>query len=133
MLLYCKYHCEYFCIISIIFVLRSLVVQRNHMRSHLTTDFVCNQHTAAVLPPRLPGGQSQRLISYFPRVAVLFSSLSSRCTLSRTCRMQTGVPVRLWSPSPSSAQGHGVASLQFFRRHPRFKSNIFLPRSRVFD
>lgn len=46
MLLYCKYHCEYFCIILIMFVFWSRVVRSlpaAPKNSHLTTDFVCNQ------------------------------------------------------------------------------------------
>lgn len=39
--------------------------------SHLTTDFVCNQHTTAVSSPRRRGRQSKCLISYFLQVIVL--------------------------------------------------------------
>lgn len=64
MLLYCKYHCEYFCIILIMFVFWSRVVRplpAAPKNSDLTTDFVCNQL----------GNQSKRLISYFLQVVKL--------------------------------------------------------------
>lgn len=95
MLLYCKYHCEYFCIILLMFVLWSLVVRPNHVCSlHLTTDSVCNQRTTAVSASSLWGSQSKRLLSYFLQVIVLsshFPPVHSVSHLSFTDRIPISV------------------------------------------
>uniref|UniRef100_A0A8C4HPR4 Uncharacterized protein n=1 Tax=Dicentrarchus labrax TaxID=13489 RepID=A0A8C4HPR4_DICLA len=51
--------------------------------SHLTTDFVCNQHTTAVSPPCCGWSQYKCLISYFLQVIVL-SSHFPPCALCLT-------------------------------------------------
>lgn len=102
MLLYCKYHCEYFCIILIMFVLWSLVVQRNYIRSQtpiwpLTLFVTSIRQLSRLLSQRRPVWTSHKLFSCrslcflvtFPP-SLLCLSLSLSLCLSF---IKTGVPV----------------------------------------